>query len=210
MKNLGLLILRLTVGPLLAAHGAQKLFGSFSGPGLKGTSGFMESLGMRPGSVWGSMAGMAEFSGGILTALGFLNPVGPLNIMAAMAVATRKAHWKLPVFVSSGGAELAATNMAAAAAIAAAGPGAYSLDRLFGIRLPRWFAVMAAVFTAVMVYLATERPDVVEHAVNTVSGTVTGNTGSTATNNAPSQPLDSDLEVETRPRQEEPHPAPTS
>jgi putative oxidoreductase len=206
VKNLGLLLLRLTVGPLLAAHGAQKLFGSFSGPGLKGTSGFMETLGMRPGSMWGPMAGMAEFAGGILTALGFLNPIGPLNIMAAMAVATRKAHWKLPVFVSSGGAELAATNLAAAAAIATAGPGAYSLDRLFGIRLPRWMTVMVTATMALMVYLATERPDVVENVVNTASSAVTGNTGG-----APTQtPMDSDLEVETRPRQEEPHPAPTS
>jgi putative oxidoreductase len=41
--------MRLVLGGLLTGHGAQKLFGSFSGPGLEGTSGFMEMLGLTPG-----------------------------------------------------------------------------------------------------------------------------------------------------------------
>ena len=49
MGNLAALILRLAVGGLMAGHGAQKLFGSFSGPGIEGTSGFMEMLGLKPG-----------------------------------------------------------------------------------------------------------------------------------------------------------------
>src|SRR5947208_12882341 len=109
MKDFGLLILRLTVGLFLVGHGVQKLFGWFSGPGLKGTSGFMESLGMAPGRIWGPVSAIGETSGGVLTVLGFLWPMGPLNIMGAMAVATRRAHWKLPLWANQGGAELAAT-----------------------------------------------------------------------------------------------------
>jgi uncharacterized membrane protein YphA (DoxX/SURF4 family) len=61
----------------MAGHGAQKLFGSFGGPGLEGTSGFMEMLGMRPGRPWAYLAGLSEFGGGVLTALGLLYPMGP-------------------------------------------------------------------------------------------------------------------------------------
>jgi uncharacterized membrane protein YphA (DoxX/SURF4 family) len=70
-------IVRLAQGSLMAGHGAQKLFGSFGGPGLEGTSGFMEMLGMRPGRPWAYLAGLSEFGGGVLTALGLLNPLGP-------------------------------------------------------------------------------------------------------------------------------------
>ena len=92
MKDFALLILRLTLGLLMAGHGVQKLFGWFKGPGLQGTSGFMEMLGIRPGRVWGPMVAVGETAGGVLTALGFLFPLGPLNIMASMTVATRRVH----------------------------------------------------------------------------------------------------------------------
>ncbi|MDP9351105.1 MAG: DoxX family membrane protein [Chloroflexota bacterium] len=49
MKDLGILVIRATMGGLMAGHGAQKLFGSFGGYGLEGTGGFMESLGLAPG-----------------------------------------------------------------------------------------------------------------------------------------------------------------
>ena len=87
----------------MVGHGAQKLFGSFGGPGLEGTSGFMEMLGMRPGRPWAYLAGLAEFGGGVLTALGLLHPLGPLGIIGAMSMATRKAHWGKPVWATEGG-----------------------------------------------------------------------------------------------------------
>ena len=64
MSDLGVLILRLVVGGLLAGHGAQKLFGSFGGPGLSGVAGWLESLGLRPGHVWAWLAGVGEFGAG--------------------------------------------------------------------------------------------------------------------------------------------------
>src|SRR3712207_9565233 len=64
------LVVRLGQGALLAGHGAQKLFGSFGGHGLEGTSGFMEMLGLRPGRPWALLAGLSEFGGGVPTAVG--------------------------------------------------------------------------------------------------------------------------------------------
>jgi len=134
--NLALLALRLTLGGLMAGHGAQKLFGSFGGPGPKGTAGMMEAIGLKPGHRWGAAAALSEFGGGVLTALGLFNPLGPLSIMGSMSMATATVHWGKPIWATAGGAELPVTNMAIASALAAAGPGRYSLDRAFGIRLP--------------------------------------------------------------------------
>lgn len=200
MKNMGLLIGRLVLGGFMAAHGAQKLFGWFEGPGLKGTHGFMENLGMRPGKVWGSMVAVGETSGGVMTALGLLNPLGPLNIMAAMTVATRRVHWKTPLWASAGGAELPATNFALAALLAVAGPGTYSLDRLIGLRLPRWFAALATVNAAAIVVAAIQRPEVAETVMARATSILPGTLRPTS---------DPDLMVETRPTSETPQTAPT-
>jgi putative oxidoreductase len=198
MKDLALLILRLTLGLFMAGHGTQKLFGWFKGPGLKGTAGFMEQLGMAPGRIWGPMAAFSESAGGTLTALGFLSPAGPLNIMAAMAVATRRAHWKLPLWATKGGAELPATNLAAAMALALSGPGRYSLDHVLGLRIPRWMNALMTLTTLAGVYAAVQRPELAEKVVTTTAARV---------------PAVGDLIVENRPRQETreeaPQPTPT-
>ena len=161
MINLALLVLRLTLGSLLAGHGAQKLFGWFGGYGLEGTSGWIESLGLRPGRRWALMAGLSEFGGGVLMVLGFLNPLGPLAAIGAMGMATAKVHWGKPIWVTSGGAELPITNMAIALALGLAGPGGYSIDRRLGTRLPRLVLVpgllLAAVGVAVGV-IASRQP----------------------------------------------------
>ncbi len=146
MGNLAALILRLVLGGLMAGHGAQKLFGSFGGPGIEGTSGFMEMLGLKPGRPWAWLAALSEFGGGVLTLLGFLNPIGPISVIGSMAMATTKAHADKPIWVTEGGAELPVTNIAAATALILSGPGKWSLDRTFGILLPRWLAPLGLVF----------------------------------------------------------------
>src|SRR5436305_7886399 len=132
LRDFGLLILRLTVGSLLAGHGAQKLFGWFEGPGPEGTSGMMESMGLKPGRPWAFLARLSEFGGGLVTALGLLNPFGPLGAAGAMSMATAKAHWGKPIWNTKGGAELPVTNIAAALPLALAGPGKFSLDNMLG------------------------------------------------------------------------------
>jgi len=168
--DFALLILRLTLGTLLAGHGSQKLFGWFKGPGLKGTQGMMGSLGMEPSKVWGTIAAVGESTGGLFTALGLFNPLGPLNIAATMTVATRRAHWKTPVWVSEGGAELAATNLAASLLLAIAGPGRFSLDRLFGIRAPKWLAGLLWLQTVAVTVAALQRPQIAQAVLDKVNG----------------------------------------
>src|ERR687890_767773 len=152
-------IVRLVQGSLMAGHGAQKLFGSFGGPGLEGTSGFMEMLGMRPGRPWAYMAGLSEFGGGVLTALGLLKPLGPLGIIGAMAMATRKAHWDKPIWVTEGGAELPVLNIAISTALMIREPDAFSLDRVLGLRLPRWIGPVGLVGIILTVLYAEREPD---------------------------------------------------
>ena len=139
---------RLALALVIFPHGAQKLFGWFGGPGLKGTAGLMESLGLRPGAAWAPVAALSELGGGVLTALGLLNPLGPIAIVAAMSMATVKAHWGKPIWVTAGGAELPVTNMAVALAIALAGSGRYSLDAALGLRVPPALGAVAALAAA--------------------------------------------------------------
>src|SRR4051812_39656791 len=98
MKDFALLILRLVFGGLMAGHGSQKLFGWFGGPGPKGTSKMVESMGLKPGKVWGLMAGASEFGGGALMLLGAFNPIGSLGTIGSMEMATAKAHWGKPIW----------------------------------------------------------------------------------------------------------------
>ena len=143
MTNLARLLVRLTVGGLLAGHGAQKLFGAFGGSGVEGTAGWLESINLRPGRDWAIVAGLSEFVGGLLTALGALNPFGPIMAAGAMLMATLKVHHGKPIWGTAGGAELPVTNLAVLGALALVGPGRFSADGLLGIRIPRWIAVPA-------------------------------------------------------------------
>ncbi|MGE5620358.1 MAG: DoxX family protein [Sphingomonadaceae bacterium] len=154
LRDLGMLILRLTIGTLLMGHGSQKLFGWFGGYGLRGTAVWLEGLGFRPGHRWAPVVGLAEFGGGLLTALGLVHPVGPIVTMAPMSVAIGTAHWGKPIWATAGGGELPATNIAIATALTLAGPGRFSLDRVLGIRLPGPIAALVAAATAIGVVVA--------------------------------------------------------
>ena len=123
LEDFRLLLVRLAIGGLMAGHGAQKLFGWFGGPGLSGTAGWLESLGMRPGARWAVAAALSEFGGGLLTALGLFNPLGSIGIISAMTMATAKAHWHWPIWATQGGAELPVTKAVVALALGIAGPG---------------------------------------------------------------------------------------
>src|SRR5271154_1944289 len=87
-RDLALLVERLVLGGYLAAHGAQKLFGSFGGPGLDATAAGFERLGLSPGREMAILAGASERGGGLLTATGVAEPLGPIMVAGAMTVAT--------------------------------------------------------------------------------------------------------------------------
>ncbi|MFN2637379.1 MAG: DoxX family protein [Gemmatimonadaceae bacterium] len=131
LLDAGLLVVRVVFGLVLAAHGAQKLFGWFGGYGLAGTGGFMESLGFRPGSVFATFAGLGELIGGLLLALGFLGPVGPALLLSVMLVASITVHRKNGLFVANNGIEVPLLYAAAGVGLAMTGPGRYSIDAAF-------------------------------------------------------------------------------
>src|SRR5438477_7058753 len=128
----GLLLARLVIGLLMAAHGTQKLFGWFGGYGLDGTGGFFETLGFRPGRFFAATASLGELAGGILVAAGFLGPIGPALMLAVMIVAAVSVHWG-HLFATNNGIEVPLLYGTAATALALIGPGAYSLGALLGI-----------------------------------------------------------------------------
>lgn len=133
MEDVALLVLRLVLGGVFVAHGAQKLFGSFGGPGIEGTAGFHEQLGIKPARPMAVLAGLAEFVGGILVIAGFLTPLAALALIVVMIVAILKVHLKNGFFAASGGYEFNLVLVAVAVALLLAGSGAYSIDAALGI-----------------------------------------------------------------------------
>ena len=140
----GLLVARLILGGLMAAHGAQKLLGWFGGHGLAGTGGFLESLGFRPGRLFATIAASIEVVSGLLVVLGLLGPVGPALIVSVMIVAAVSVHLKNGVFASANGIELPLLYAAGAITLALTGPGLFSLDALLGMQA-MWTPVLAGV-----------------------------------------------------------------
>jgi putative oxidoreductase len=133
MIDVGLLVLRLVLGVIFVAHGAQKLFGSFSGPGLKGTAGFHKQLGIKPPYLMAVLAGLAEFIGGVLVAVGFLTPLAALALIVVMIVAVLTVHLKNGFFNTNGGYEFNLALAGMALTLLIVGAGAYSLDSTLGI-----------------------------------------------------------------------------
>ncbi len=160
--SVAFLVVRLILGLGLMAHGSQKLFGWFGGPGLAGTGGFFEGLGFRPGKLFALMAGLGETIGGLLTVLGLGGALGPVLIITVMLVAIVSVHIDKGFFTQNGGWELPATNIAVAIAIAFGGNGLYSLDNAFGLDfltdpVQIWYAVVAAAIAAALTLLARRR-----------------------------------------------------
>src|SRR5437588_13106680 len=93
MFALGILILRLVIGLTVAAHGAQKLFGWWGGPGMAGWIGAMNRMRIRPAVPWAWMSALAEFLGGLGLAVGLLTPLPSLAIAGGMLVAVALLHW---------------------------------------------------------------------------------------------------------------------
>lgn len=133
MTSIGLLLIRLVFGLTFAGHGAQKLFGWFGGPGLKGTAGWMESIGLKPGKAMAIAAGVSELVGGILFAVGLWTPLAALLMVVSMIVAIAKVHGPNGYWATQNGYEYNLAIIIVAIGVALIGPGQYALDAvIFG------------------------------------------------------------------------------
>ena len=130
----GLLVVRVLVGVVFAAHGFQKLFGWFNGGGFRNTARWFGGLGFGDGRAAAAMAGSTEIAGGLGLALGLLTPLAAAGMIGVMTVAAivnarDKGFWS-----AGGGWELNYYLMAVAFGIAVAGPGRWSLDAALGLQ----------------------------------------------------------------------------
>ncbi|MCK9534343.1 MAG: DoxX family protein [Pseudomonas sp.] len=134
-NSLSSLLMRLSAGAIFAAHGAQKLFGSFGGGGLEGTAQWMASIGLQPGYLMALAAGSAEFFGGIALLLGLLTRPAALALAMTMLVAVITVHLPNGLFMSNNGYEFGLALLAITGALVLNGGGKLSLDSMLSARL---------------------------------------------------------------------------
>lgn len=122
------LALRIPIGIIFVAHGAQKLFGWFGGYGLAGTGQWMDSIGLHPGTLMALLAGGAEFFGGLALLAGFLvRPAAAVQAFA-MLVAIFSVHISKGLFMANNGYEYALALLAVTVTLLVSGAGRLSVD----------------------------------------------------------------------------------
>lgn len=129
--QLGRIIARTVIGSAFAAHGAQKLFGLFGGPGLYDSTRVMEKIGLRPAKRNAVLVSGTEIGGGIALTLGALTPVAAAALIGTTITTIRKVHLPNGPF-NPGGYEFPAVLIAGLLAIVDGGPGAPSVDAFYG------------------------------------------------------------------------------
>ncbi|MGY4857685.1 DoxX family protein [Cryobacterium sp. AP23] len=122
--SLALLVLRVAVGAVFIAHGAQKVFVY----GFAGTSGSFADMGVPLAAVLGPVVGLLELIGGVLIVLGLATRVVAAALAVDMLVAIVLVHLPFGIFAAEGGYELTLVLAAVAAALVLAGAGRLSLD----------------------------------------------------------------------------------
>ena len=108
-------------GATIAAPGAQKAFGWSGSYGLKGTGGFFETLGFRPGVMFAALAGLSELVGGLFLVHGLRTPLGAAAVLSTMLVGMVRVHLENGFFVDRNGIEMAFLYASAALGIARTG-----------------------------------------------------------------------------------------
>ncbi|MDA0120277.1 DoxX family protein [Vibrio sp. T11.5] len=129
------LALRLPVGIIFMAHGAQKLFGWFGGYGLEGTGQWMASIGLGPGLLMALLAGSTEFFGGLFILLGLLTRPASIALAFTMLVAIFSVHFENGLFMSNNGYEFGLALMAASVSLALSGSGKAAIDQFIANKI---------------------------------------------------------------------------
>lgn len=120
--------LRLALGIIMFAHGAQKVLGMFGGPGWSAWISGEAPMGLRPSWLWLGAAALSEFLGGILVFFGALTRLSAFMIAATMLVAICGVHMDA-FFSSSRGFEYPFALFTMAVALIITGGGQASVDR---------------------------------------------------------------------------------
>jgi putative oxidoreductase len=122
--------IRLALAAVMIAHGAQKVLGSFNGPGFKTFISGNTPFGfMRPAWLWLAIAALSELIGGLLVGLGFLTRVAAFFIACVMLTAIIGVHLPGGFFANNRGYEYPLTLLAMAIALLIAGGGQASIDK---------------------------------------------------------------------------------
>jgi putative oxidoreductase len=129
----GRLLARAAIGGLFVGHGTQKWFGWFDGPGLDGTAGMMDSLGMKPGRANAHAASAAETVGGAAIVLGAFTPAAAAALIATMITAIRTVHLPKGPWAQEGGYEYNVVLIASLLLLVDGGPGDLSVDNALGL-----------------------------------------------------------------------------
>jgi putative oxidoreductase len=148
--DIALLVLRIVVGLGFAAHGAQKLFGWFGGHGIDGTAGFFDQIGLRPARAHAYAAGVTEFAGGLLIALGLGVPFAAAALIAVMTAAILTVHLHNGFFNADNGYEYNLELAAAVFALAGIGAGEWALDTALGLDLAGTGWALAALAAGIL------------------------------------------------------------
>jgi putative oxidoreductase len=122
--------LRLALGTIFIAHGAQKVFGVWGGSGLAAFTAGDAPLGLRPAWAWLGAAAFSELVGGALVLIGLMTRLGALAIACVMLVAMFGAHWSGGFFLSNQGIEYTVALLGMALALLIAGGGQASVDQM--------------------------------------------------------------------------------
>lgn len=136
MQPYGPAVLRLGVGAVFMAHGAQKLFGTWGGGGPDGTAAFFSQVGLNPAYPLALAVGVTELIGGLMLIAGAYTLVAAFALLVVMSVAVWKVHYMNGFFLNWGltpgqghGFEFNLVLVAALVSLMLTGAGAFSIDR---------------------------------------------------------------------------------
>ncbi len=165
LSDVGVLLIRASVGGIFAAHGAQKAFGWWGGPGPQRWRGAVESMGFTPPTSFAVVSTAIELAGGLLVAVGLLTPLASAALVAQAIVIIVRVHWSKGFFNTTGGYEYPLLLLAVAVVVCLLAAGTLSLDWALGLSFDVQARLVWLVLGIIAGALASLAPRLVGHRV---------------------------------------------